>query len=154
MTEQQNALKIEDEINNKLGDEQKGGALDFVSFLRENNITNSSENIGIQTYMDEAVCVIVVFGKINWYVYWSSNDVNDGDNTNVCKELIKFARSKRNKCTGKHCDNKPGITRKIFGKEYQNLCTSIMAFCCPTGDALEHVKELVKCSMREIERTK
>jgi hypothetical protein len=150
MIEKNSTPRIEDKINATLVEQHKDNALDFVAFLRENGLTQDGECLF--NYLEKDVCVIVIFGKKTWWVYWNTSDVNDDDNTNVCPELIKFAQSKRNKCKGGHCDQSPGTSRKIFGKEYQKLCTSTLAFGCPSGEALENIKKLVKCRMRDIKK--
>ena len=152
MSEQEKKPTLEEEINEKLIGEIKDNALNFVSFLRENNITH--ERNGYQQYLDEDVCNISIFGKKSWFVYWNTSDVNDSDNANVSEDLKKFARNARNKCKGGHCDKSPGTSRKIFGKEYQNLCNATLAFCSPSGHYLDNIKELVKCRIRDIELRK
>jgi len=145
--------KIEETINDKLIDRSRENALNFVNFLRECNITN--ERNDFQLYRDEEVCSFMFFGKKLWYIGWSNSDITDGDNTNVCKELIKFARAKRyecKKCEGDGCNKNPGGIKKIFGKEYQNLCNSTVLFRCPSGETLEKIKQLVQYRIRDIER--
>ena len=144
--------KIEETINEKLIDTSRENALNFASFLRDCNIT--TERNGFLLYRDEDVCNFMFFGKKLWYIGWSNSDISDGDNTNISKELIKFARAKRyecKNCEGNDCNKNPDGIKKIFGKEYQNLCNSTVLFRCPSGETLEKIKQLVKCRIRDIE---
>ena len=144
-------LPFEEAINDKLVDTAKENALDFVSFLRRNNMMQTGEGGGFN-YLGKDVVCIMIFGSKTWYVYWDTSDVIDVDN-NVSEELKKFAQSKRNKCKGSHCDKSPGTSRKIFGKEFNNICTSTMAFRSPAGETMENMKKLFKMKMKEIGKT-
>jgi len=41
------------------------------------------------------------------------------------------------------CGRQPGFSRKIFGKEYKNLCFALLEFLDPDVKALEDIKKLM-----------
>ena len=165
--------RIEDRINELLtGDTQKN-ALDFVSYLRANEIT--SRGLGeceVFHYQNKPVCVVFVNGAEHvpgpWTVWHSGYDPKyspaeipdgeDGDKVGLIdcsadEQLKKVAWEHINTCGSCGCGRQPGRRTSVFGKDFDNVCTSTLAFTDPDAETLEYVKtlaELMKLGIQSI----
>jgi len=143
---------IEDEINTLLCGDSIKTALDFVAFLRANKMApkcvDAQNSVWCFDYLGKGTsCVIVLKG---WFVFWGGWDV-EHEEYPIDEKTKEFALAHVNICTnfktnGKECGcgNQPGISRTIFGKEFDNVCTALLAFTQPEAETLEYVKRLVE----------
>ena len=157
---------LEDEIKKALGGDAQKNALDFAAFLRAKGMRIHPKHPNAFTYMDEGVCVFVFQDIENntpggWTLFWGDCDIYESEGTQVDEALKEFARAHVGICGhfksgGQYCGcgQQPGKRRVIFGKEFDNVCTSCMAFCVPDAEALESIKKLVEARMCNITEEK
>ena len=153
---------IENEINGSLMDDlSKKNALDFIAYLRANGMTTTDANYpGVFRYLGEAVCVLAIHpieeGELPVYnIYWGDYDStifsSDYDDFPMDEQLKEFAWKHIHLCVnftsnGKYCGcgSQPGKSMKILGKEFDNLCTSIIWFGNPDAATLETIYKLAE----------
>jgi len=87
-------------------------------------------------------------GDIAWNVYWGDYDstiFSDGyADFPVDENLKELVWVHIHTCGGCGCGNQPGKSMKIFGKEFDNLCTSILWFGNPDADTTEKLYKLAE----------
>lgn len=142
--------RIEDVISETLKGNAQTNALHFVSFLRENEIPlEESENYWEVKYKDKGICFIWIDGSDNkpgpWTI-WSNGEYEDYPMVEHIKEI---AWANVNPCESCGGDCSPGSSKTIFGKNFDNLCNSVLAFTNPGSKAVECVKKLVEIRIRE-----
>ena len=151
--QEQTTLKIENEINENLTGELQENALKFVEFLKTNGImTNYAVSPIVFRYYDEAVCVVVLHpiydDKLGWNVYLGDYDSticrSEYEDFPIDEELKEFAWEHKHTCGNCGCGNQPGKRFKILGKDFDNVCTSLMWFGNADDKTLEKLMELVK----------
>jgi len=59
----------------------------------------------------------------------------------VDEGLNEFAWSHVNMCTS--CGSQPGRSKTIFGKDFNSVCTSEVAFWNPNADALNKIIRMI-----------
>ena len=154
---------IEDEIKNAglSGDLQKN-ALDFVAYLKECGMSVDETYHGLFRYYDESVCVIATYPIDNipgWTIFWGDYDsticCNDYKDFCIDEQVKEFAWSHANVCGhftsgGKDCGcgSQPGKTVTILGKEFDNICTSLLSIRNPNAKTLEKVRKLAESWMQ------
>ena len=151
MTEQIFNPQIENEIKEKLYDELQKNALDFISFIKEHGFTTHEVYPNAFKYRGEAVCVLALHPNFDENIGWNIY-LGDYDST-ICSEeyadfiideqLREFAWSHKHTCGSCGCGNQPGKRFKILGKEFDNVCTSIMWFGNADTEKLQKVKKLL-----------
>jgi len=150
-------VSIENDITNHLNNERKELALDFVGFLRTNdmpialNIFWHQKNKGhfwFANYKEtEAVCFILVDGDTekpgSWEIFTGEND-KSAPECNTTDEKLKEIVWKHINFCGKCCTNcSPGTSKTILGKEFRNVCGSAMNFHNPDAETLGYIKKLM-----------
>jgi len=154
---------IEDVIRETLiGDEQKN-ALDFVSYLRVNEIEIPPNKPGGDFwnagYKGRGICVInlpAVYDDHNGFdtfindlphAWDNLSDGGKGDGVagfpvhERTKEIIwANVRPHDLTCHGK-CS--PGSTKMIFGKKFDNLCSSFLGIYSPDAETVDCMKKIV-----------
>jgi hypothetical protein len=138
------ARKIEDMIHEKLQDEAQKNALEFINYLGEDVLLEDEDWCWKAKYNDETVFHIRIggfHGEPTWLA-WSATDF-DYSETEIDEHAKKIAWE--NICTcGKCGDNcAPGRRAVIFGKTFENCCTSSLMFINPNRDGLECLKKLI-----------
>jgi len=146
---------IEDRINDILSGESQKNALDFVSFMKTNNITPKiHEESGGWSIMraDEDIGFMIADNSGNmpgpWTVWFNSCDFKeDGPVDDDVKETAwEHASICGNFLSGGKdcgCGDQPGFHRVIFGKEFENRCHSPLMFVDPDANTLENMKKLM-----------
>jgi len=162
MAEQNNGdefIELEGKIKDALNGEMQSNALDFVAYLKANEMT-----LDIYTtvfyYMGKEVCCLTLDGNSHpagpWSIYWGDFDVYEQDDLKADEQLKKFVLANIHFCSTGHCDNSPGKSRTIFGNKYDNVCYCALHFKTPATEALKNIKklaELRKCDIiTEIDR--
>jgi hypothetical protein len=155
--------KIEYFINDVLiGDTQKN-ALEFVAYLRKNEMLFEREKgywedkfyWGIK-YKDNFVCFILIGSENktepnNWTI-WSddsgSNLIGDCQLDEYIKEILWENVDICGNCGG--CDKPGGSHKTIFGKEFNNVCRTAMSFTNPDVATLECMKKMVEIRKNDI----
>jgi hypothetical protein len=141
--------RIEDAFNEFLTGDELKNALDFVEFLRANEmIYNGEHEI---RYKDECACYIdTPNDEQRWWRVWTVGDYsNEYEGFPIDERTKEIAWSNVVKCGNcDDCDRDPGKTEVIFGKEFVNVCNGTdnlaMRFVNPDAEALECVKKMVE----------
>ena len=120
-----------------------------------------SEHSNAFRYMDEWVCIVCIYPDdrgIGWTIFDNPLCGRQYEDFPVDEYLKDFARSHVNICGhftsgGKHCGcgNQPGAHKTIFGKEYDNVCTSEVAFRNPDAETLYKIEKLIDAWKLNIE---
>ena len=163
--------RIEDVICDVfIGDTQKN-ALDFIAFMRANEMPPPDEpeyeNCWDIMLKNEVVCFVhLVSANENntkaltifsdqvpgTWITWSDNE-NNGEYIDVpVDEHIKKIAWENVKNCSEDCggDCKPGRRKRVLGKEFDHLCASALLFENPDSEALECVKEMVLARKHDI----
>ena len=151
MSEQLKNLTIEEEINEKLIGDMHKNALSFVDFLKTSGMTVDSVYSGLFRYHGEAVCVLALHPNfdenIGWNIYLGDYDStickSENEDYPIDESLKEFAWAHKHTCGSCGCGNQPGKCFKILGKEFDNVCTSLMWFGNPADEELEKLIKLV-----------
>ncbi len=143
-------ITIEKKINSVLKGNTKQNALDFISFLKENDISLDSNNDGEGWAVGGIVGNSIGFMLINgaeqmpgpWTMWFNSCDFQNEPDDDDLKQTIWEHASKCGQCHPgwKDCG---GGEKTIFGKEFERLCHSPLMFTNPDEKTLENVKKLV-----------
>ena len=140
--------KLENEINTILSGEARRHALDFVSYLRTSGMIPLSDNPNRFTYMGAYTCILLFFKHPDFPCgYWGIYDcpIREYDGFPLDENLKEFARANVNICQGKcGCPKPRGGNQMVFGKEFEGVCASVVAFHSPDAEAVEKVKKLME----------
>jgi len=152
--------RIEEVISDVLRDEARKNALEFIAYLRANNIMieDSDNYFWHPTYRAKGLCTINV--EINDDGASLDTFINDlpgawiaSANSGECvdertKEII-WANLRPCEITG--CgDCSPGISKIILGKEFNNLCGSFLGIYDPDAETIECMKKIIDGLKSEI----
>ena len=151
MSDQNFNPQTENEIKEKLSGDMQKNALNFLSFIKEKGMTTDEEYSSVFRYNGEAVCVLALHPNfdenIGWNVYLGDYDSSicsdEYENFPVDEELKEFAWAHKHTCGSCGCGNQPGKKFKILGKEFDNVCTSLMWFGNAEAETLDKLKKLV-----------
>ena len=158
MAEQNNkqaSIKIEDKFKEVLVGGTLKNALNFATFLQQNAMEYDGTRI---TYNNECVCYTHIDGSEQMPGPWTIWP--EGDFSAQCQAVPMSERMKEiawacvNICTTGHCDSSPGVRKTVFGKVYDNACTSALAFTNPDAEALECLKKILLMRKNEIAAAK
>jgi len=144
-----NIKTFEETIKETLKGETQKNALNFAAFMAAHGIT-TGENHGTIVYNGTILAWMHMGGEAElpgpWTV-WPDliGTVPDGfDFDDAMKEI---AWKNINICASCGGDCAPGNSKKIFGKDFENVCGAILAFTDPDAETLT-------CLMRLIELVK
>lgn len=151
------------------GDEQKN-ALALAAFLRENEMQFergsgywADKRYHMVMCKDEVVCFILIngYGSVRhqdepegWIIWSNASDSSNSqwyENAALDENINDIAR--RNiyycaKCSpGSSCYG--GLSKVIFGQEYENVCRTTFRFDNPNSETVECVKKLLKLKISE-----
>jgi len=160
-------ILIENTINDHLTGEIQKNALDFLDFMRTNELLHNAADGTSFSYLGEEICLMIQDDKApisGWIIFWADCDIDNGEHGNFCSDerLIDFAQNNVNICTnfrsnGKNCGcgQQPGERRIVFGKEYYNCCSKCtLCFSNPSAESLESIKKLVEIRKHSIAEKK
>lgn len=146
-------VELEDVINDVLTGSTLKNALDFAAFLRANEIT-CGESYGDIRYKDKGVCYMHIDGKAEvpgpWTIWTDGEYCEEREDMPMDEHMKEIARAHVNFCASCGGDCSPGKSATIFGKTFDNVCHSVMAFTDPDEEALACVKKLLEMKKREI----
>ncbi|MCL2518496.1 MAG: hypothetical protein FWF15_08045 [Oscillospiraceae bacterium] len=158
MAGQKNNTKIENELNEKLSGDALKNALDFITFMKENEIQPDFADNWFK-HQSENICLIITGvceshnmnnNGDNWSIYWANCEAYWNENDVPDKELENFVFGWENPCGKCPCEHSPGFRKVIFGKVYENSCYSTFCFDNPDSKALGYIKTLVKMRKQNI----
>ena len=159
---------LETNIREYLIGEAQQNALDFVSFLSENDVVFERcsgywENklyFSI-TYNNENVCYVLFYSPASaddstepWVVWSDDSDSRWLGDSSAVDEYTKqiiwshlIICDKSQKCF----DGCLKGTKTIFGREFNNVCGTVMKFNNPTSVDVECMKRMVELRIRDIQ---
>ena len=141
---------IEENLKDALSGDLLANALDLVDYLKKIGMTNGTEPGDTRFYYKgELTCIFITFNDEN-----SSSGglmifdcpLSGHDDFPVDESVQEFVRAHVNKCGGCGGDcghEQRGATKIIFGKEYDNLCSSEVMFINPDAGAVAKIKKLM-----------
>jgi len=148
MSEQKecNELTFEEKIVETLkGDTQKD-ALNFVAFLKANNLS-TGDNHGTIVFNGDVLAWMHMDGKPDLPGPWTIwpdliGTVPEGF---IFEEAMKeVAWQNINICASCGGECAPGNKKSVFGKEFDNVCGAMLAFTDPDCESLECLKKLIE----------
>jgi len=143
---EQNTLSFEETITKVLEGKTQENALDFVAFLKANNMA-TGENHSTVTYEGNVIAYMHMDGKDEmpgpWTVWPSvTGDVPDGFTLDDNMKAVAWANINICADCGSGCA--PGSKKVVYGKEFDNVCGALLAFTNPNGDALLCLKKIMQ----------
>jgi hypothetical protein len=134
-------------IEAKLSGDTLNNATDFAKFLNDESILPDGKH-GAITYNDKVICYMHVDGNKElpgpWTV-WSDGDYSEDLFNYPLDEAEKeIIWANVNICGNCGAKCAPGSRKKIFGKQFDNLCGAVLAFNDPKGKTLECLKKILK----------
>jgi len=141
---------IENTLKENLSGNLLTNALDLVDYLKQLGMTNGIEPSDTRFYYkDELMCIFITFKDENHpsgRFFICDCPLSDHDDFPISEDVKEFVHASVNKCGS--CDGdcgheQRGATKVIFGKEYDNLCSSEVIFFDPDAKAIEKIKKLM-----------
>ena len=147
-------MEIKEVLKNRLEGETLANALGFVDYLLEKGLTPVKEwDSGFRFVKnDKSPCLVVLLeneqGAGDWFICDLPVAAEPEWNL-LCDDLKKFITANMKICSvheGKPCGcgSEPGVSKKIFGKAYDNVCTSEIQFVFPKPEILDKLKEVIE----------
>ena len=148
MTEQNT---IEDKLKDTLSGDLLTNALDLVDYLKKNEMSNGTEPGDTRFYYKgELMCILIFFKDENHPsgggLMIFDCPLTEHEDFSIDKSVKEFVWDNIHNCgsCGGSCDHKErGATKVVFGKEYENLCSSEIAFFDPDAEAIVKIKKLM-----------
>jgi hypothetical protein len=97
-------------------------------------------------YNGEWVCILII-NDGGWMLFDNPLTKNY-DDFPLDEQLKEFALAHVNICATGHCDSSPGVRKTILCKEFENVCTSEVAFFDPDAGTLHKVKQMIEIWMK------
>jgi hypothetical protein len=154
---------IENYINEFLIDTHKNNALDFISYLRTNDMLFErgggyweGKLYWYIKFKDEYVFYVLIGseekpGHGPWII-WSDDSNSDCYEDFQLEENIKEIAWKNvvvcGNCGG--CSKGKGTNKMIFGKEFQNTCITTMKFIDPDTETIKCLEKLMEIRKKYI----
>jgi len=142
-------MEIKDALKNNLKGEALANALSFTNSLVEKGLAPKKEwDNGFRFIKNGKSPCLFVFNNEEWFICdvpvvsepeWSL--LNDNMKEFIIAH-IKTCSVHQGKSCG--CGSEPGITKSIFGKRYNNVCTSEIHINNPSLDILDKFKEIIE----------
>ena len=149
--------KIEAALREALSGDALKNALEFMAFLRANNMLAGGAH-GEISYKGECICYMHIDGssqKPGPWTIWTEGDYSAEQEWNPTNAHLKeIAWANVNICTSCGCGSQPGKRKVIFGKEFDHVCNADMAFYVPDSRTLECVKYLLTMRKNLIDQSK
>jgi len=144
---------VKDEINEFLMGETLKNALDFMEFLKENEMIAGGHH-GEVSYKNNSMCFLDIGSGSEfphpWTIYIEGDYNAIYEDTLINKRIKEIAWDNVHSC-GSCSGCQPGKTISLFGKEFKNVCCNAeLAFYKPDTEALECVKKLLEMRKRKI----
>jgi len=144
-------MEIKDALKNNLKGEALTNALGFVDYLTEKCLAPKMEwDNGVRFIKNDKSPCLVVFNMQNngeWFIC----DVpvaSEPEWVSLSDDLKEFILANVKVCDVHQgnpcgCGSEPGVSKNIFGKDYNNVCTSEIQFHNPDSDVLDKFKEII-----------
>jgi len=143
-------MEIKNVLESNLEGDALANALNFVDYLTEKGLTPKKEwATGFRFIKnDKSPCLIVLMANREGWFICDMPVVHEPEWDSLSEDLKQFLVSHIKKCTMHEggscgCGSEPGISRKIFSKTYDNLCTAEIQFINPDAVVLDKFKEII-----------
>ena len=140
---------IEEQIKNKLSGDMQKNALDFIAYMKAAGMTTHDTYSTAFEYNGKWVCILII-GKNNWTIY-DNPLTKHYDDFPVDESMKEFVCAHVRKCTKCGCDSSPGINKLIFGRAFENVCTSEVGFRNPDVETLQKVRQMIDIWKKNID---
>jgi hypothetical protein len=158
-------LKIENYIIKYLAGDTQKDALEFVRFLRENEMQfYKDENADWANNLywwikceDEYFCFILINGyeEGKWVVWFEDGNSDCFADFPVDEQTKEIAWANADvflgNCGGGQCE---GVRKVLLGRVFESLYRTLMCFKDPSGEAIKCMEKLVKIRKLDILRDK
>jgi len=148
---------MEQVIRESLTGEAQKNALELVTFLNENGMSCERSTMGywadkiyfVCNYKNQSVCYISIneYENNSWYITGDDSGDTWYENAILDEHIKEIAWLNIDICTDynscRSCGNPGKMSRKkIFGKEFDNVCPVIIKFTNPDAVAVECMKKV------------
>lgn len=141
---------FQERIQETLTGATQQNALAFAAYLDKEGMTVSGGEISYNGY---PLCYIHIDGKPEipgpWTIWSPDGFTATHPNVPMSDDLIKIAHAHANVCGKCGAPCAPGSRKTIFGKEFDNICSSDMMFTDPDAATLECVKKLLEIKKQD-----
>jgi hypothetical protein len=145
---------IEHFINETLVGDTQRNALDFTAYLKTGGLLFERNRNGFWEdklywtvkYKDKTVCQIYINGyeKGDWVVWSDDSGSNPFRDYPLDEPAKKVAWENVGLCGNGGCCRDRGTRKVIFGKEFDNVCLTVLRFDNPNTEALDCMKKMVE----------
>lgn len=144
-------MEFKNAIRNNLKDEALENALGLVDYLTQKGLTPKMEwNSGCRFGKNgKSLCLVFMIGEDNGWVICDLPVTSEPEWDLLSTDLKEFIIANIKICSVHEgnscgCGNEPGASKNIFGKVYDNICTSEIQIVNPNTDVLDKFKEIVE----------
>ena len=148
---------VEHTIKEALADDAQRNALALVAFFQANDMSCERSTMGywadkiyfICNYIGHSVCYISIneYENNSWYITGDDSGDTWYENAVLDERIKEIAWQNIDVCTDyntcRSCGNPGRMSRKkIFGKEFDNVCPVTIKFTNPNAEAVECMKKI------------
>jgi hypothetical protein len=155
--------KIENYIGDMLIGDTRRNALEFVAFLRTNNMSierftyHGEDTFHWEVkYMDELVCYVLLDAEDSgWTIMPDNSSTGRFADYPIDETMKEIAWKNLNICVDGRCggcDRGTGKRQMVFGKEIENVCPMAYNFTNPDTNALKLAIKMMDVRKRDIEK--
>ena len=146
-------MEIRNAVRNNLEGESLANALDLVYYLTKRGFTPKMEWANGCRFIknDKSPCLVFMIGKENGggWVICDLPVVAESEWNLIADDLKEFIIANIKICSVHQgnscgCGSEPGITKNVFGKDYDNVCTSEIQIVNPDSDTLNAFKKVIE----------
>jgi len=146
-------MEFKDAIRNNLKGEALANALDLVEYLTEKGLIPSMEwDTGCRFIKNEkSPCLVFMIGEENGggWVICDLPVVSEPEWNLLSDDLKEFIIANIKICSVHQggscgCGNEPGTSKNVFGKAYDNVCTSEIQIVNPDIATLDRFKKIIE----------
>ena len=135
---------LESTIKSTLTGDLQTTALNFASFLSENNLTFKD---GAVRHQDKVICYMHLDNGEEmpspWTIWTEGDYSSEPASAPLTQHTKETAQANVNICASCGGSCNPGQQKVIFGKTFENVCSADMAFYRPSAETLECIKHLL-----------
>ena len=146
MSKQDSIKTIEEKLNETLSGDLLKNTLDFVAFLKDCGMTYDNDNRFF--YMGAYTYILIFFKDANnpeGILCICDCPIREHESFPIDESVKEYVWANVKKCKNCGCDDKMrGATKAIFGKEFDNLCSSEVTFINPDTESFEKIKTLME----------